>query len=107
MGIRDPNYLINVNYNELVPKVKEFLKTMTPHNARLELVKAGYSEKNVDNALGEAMKKSRVNLNKNANIILFKDFFDKIGYGFSSPMLMFILLYTINSSILFIGIYQG
>ncbi len=98
------NYLSNLNENTLDSEVKNLLQNMSPHTVKLELSRRGYNDEEVDFAIHKISKNSKSIRNGNANIILFKDFFDKIGYGFASPLLIYILLFTMGTPIIFIGI---
>lgn len=97
-------YKLNVNYNTLISETRNLLKNMSAHSVKMQLVKKGYDENKVESAIHQALKSSKNTRIKNSSIVLFKDFFDKIGYGFSSPLLLYILLYTINAPLLLFGI---
>ncbi len=98
------NYLSNLNENTLGSEVKGLLQNMSPHSVKLELSRRGYNDNEIDSAIHNVSKNSRSIRNGNANIVLFKDFFDRIGYGFASPMLIYILLFILGTPIIFIGI---
>jgi hypothetical protein len=104
---QEQSNVLNLNYNNLVPEIKNMLKTTSSNNIKAILVKQGYDETKVESAIHEAYGKSKSIRRTNANIVLFKDFFDKIGYGFASPMLMFLLLYTLNVPLFLFGIIVG
>jgi hypothetical protein len=100
----EPDYALNLNYNTLTTEIKELLNSMSPQNVKEQLIKRGYEEEKVEVAIHNTYKSAKKNRIKNSNIILFKDFFDKIGYGFASPLLIYVLLYTLNTSILLFGV---
>ena len=85
-------------------EVDELLKNYSSSIIRTQLINKGYSEELVDQSIKENLKKRKNLILKNSNIVLFKDFFDKIGFGFSSPLLIFAILYTINPQPLLIGV---
>ena len=97
------NYAVKLNENELNLEISTLLKTKSPHNIRLDLINQGYDEKSVDSILHETIRNSKFIKNKNSSIVLFKDFFDKVGYGFSSPLFMYVLLYVLGMPLIFIG----
>jgi len=101
------NYLTNLNENTLNSEVKDLLQNMSPHNVKLELSRRGYNDQEIAYAVHAVSKNSKYIRNTNANIVLFKDFFDKIGYGFASPMLIYILLFSLGAPIIFIGVVAG
>lgn len=103
----DQGHVLNLNYNTLVTEIKGMLKTMSPNSVMSQLVKRGYDENKVELAMHEAYESSKSIRARNSNIVLFKDFFDKIGYGFASPMLMYVLLYTLNVPLFLFGVIAG
>ncbi len=103
----DKGYILNLNYNTLTTEIKGMLKTMSPNSVKSYLIKRGYNENKVELAMHKAYKNSKNIRVKNSNIVLFKDLFDKIGYGFASPLLMYILLYTLNAPLILFGIIAG
>ena len=92
------------NSNNIINEIKIMLKNMNAENVKNQLIKKGYAETEVETALQQIHKKAKSIKKRNANIVLFKDFFDKIGYGFASPLLMYLLLYTINAPLILFGI---
>jgi len=100
----DSTFKLNINYNTLVSETKDLLKNMSAHSAKVQLIKRGYEEDKVESAIHQTLKTSKFTRVKNSSIVLFKDFFDKVGYGFSSPLLLYVLLYTINAPLILFGI---
>lgn len=95
---------VNQKPTELKNQIKDLMKTTSVNVIRTQLVNKGYSDELINQKLKEVLQEKKKLLLKNSNIVLFKDFIDKIGYGFSSPLLMFALLYTITKNPILIGI---
>jgi len=93
----------NLNSN-LKSEINNLLKSMSSYNVKSHLLNKGYSELEIDSILKEISTKQNNIFKKNVNIVLFKDLFDKIGYGFASPLLMYLLLFSMNTPLFFIGI---
>jgi hypothetical protein len=92
---------------ELNNKILGLLQTMSPHNVQSELIRQGYPEKEIHKSIGKIVKNEKSIIKTNAHIILFKDFFDKIGYGFASHLVMFIFLAILKTPIAIIGLISG
>ncbi len=93
--------------SKLLEEITNLLETMSPHNVKVELMRKNYAEQEIEVTLAKIVKSSKSILKKNSEIILFKDFFDKIGYAFSSPLIMFIFLYILKTPLIIIGVISG
>ncbi len=106
--MQSPDYLLHLNYNELRLKVKELLdSSISPHTVKEQLIKQGYEEEAIDSALQYVMKHNSNKISKNASIVFFKDFLDKLGSGFSAPVVMFLMLHSLGAGLLFIGVVSA
>lgn len=92
--------------------LKEELSKELQHNSSIHLAKSnmlnrGYLEDDINNALKGMIKDNPEETHKNNRLMSFKEFFDRIGYGFASQQFINILFMLSGASLLLIGFVNG
>jgi len=92
--------------------LKEELSKELQHNssmyiAKSNLINRGYLEDDINKALKGMIKDNPEETHKNNKLLSFKEFFDRIGYGFASQQFINILFMLSGASLLLIGFVNG
>jgi hypothetical protein len=90
---------------------EELLKELTKNNsiyvAKSNLVSRGYLEEDIDKSLRGIIDIKNIENDKNNKLLGFKEFFDRVGYGFASQQFVNILFMLSGASLFLIGFVNG
>lgn len=86
---------------------KELGRSHSIYEIKGNLVKRGFLEKDVDNALRKIVNMKVEEKTKNNKILSIKEFFDRLGHGFASQQFINILFLFSGGSYFLLGIING
>ena len=86
---------------------KEVSKSYSIAQIKDNLLRRGYLESDIDDALRKLINSKSDNKNKNNRILGVKELFDRIGYGFASQQFINILFMLSGASLFLIGFMSG
>jgi hypothetical protein len=90
---------------------EELLKELTKNNsiyvAKSNLINRGYLEEDIDKALKGMIDVRSVETTRNNKLLGFKEFFDRVGYGFASQQFINILFMLSGASLFMVGFVNG
>jgi MFS family permease len=87
--------------------VKELTKNNSIYIVKSNLINRGYLEEDINKALKGVIEVKSSESDKNNTLMSFKEFFDRVGYGFASQQFINILFMLSGASLFLIGFVNG
>ncbi len=87
--------------------VKELTKNNSIYLVKANLINRGYLEEDINAALKGVVELKSAENDKNNSLMSFKEFFDRVGYGFASQQFINILFMLSGASLFLIGFING
>jgi len=87
--------------------VKELTRNSSIYLVKANLINRGYLEEDINRALKGVIDIKSAESDKNNKLMGFKEFFDRIGYGFASQQFINILFMLSGASLFLVGFING
>jgi len=87
--------------------VKELTRNNSIYLVKANLINRGYLEEDINSALKGVIDIKSAESDKNNKLMSFKEFFDRVGYGFASQQFINILFMLSGASLFLVGFING